>query len=108
MNIKEFVDTLTNKKGQMKNSILVVKTTNDISKIYYGKDTYPRIQELQKIVGGYIEAVNIPLLEEQGDYFAVVDDEGINKRKVFNRVMFDLFGVKLYGDVIIMNKGDLQ
>jgi hypothetical protein len=108
MNIKEFMETITNKNGEMTNSMLVIRTTNSIAKIYFGKDTKPKVQELQQLVGGYIEPVYIPLLEEQGEYFAIVDEDGINRRKILNRIMFDLFGVQLYGDVIIMNKGDLQ
>jgi hypothetical protein len=92
----------------MENSMLVIKANDDVAKITFLENEKPKLEQMQEIVGGYIEVVYIPYLEQQGDYLAIVDEEGMIRRRMFNKIMNTLFGVHLYGDVIIMNKGDLE
>jgi hypothetical protein len=107
MKLSELMQTLTNKNGEMENTMIVVKANDDIAKITFGKNL-PKLKDFQELVDGYIEPVYINFLEQQGDYFVLADEEAIMKDKPFNNVMSVLFGAMLFGDVIIMNKKDFK
>jgi hypothetical protein len=106
MTLAQLMMTLTNKNGEMNKGIIVVKTNGDIAHIKFKKK--PKLEELQKLVGGYIEMVSVPYLEDQGDYVVIVNEEGLVRRLPLNYNMQTLFGGILYGDVVIMERGLLK
>jgi hypothetical protein len=107
MTLAQMMIALTNKNGEMEKSIIVVKTDLSIAHITYNKKK-PMLKELQQLVGGYIELVDVPYLEDQGEYMVVVNEEGLIRELPLNYHMQTLFGVQLYGNAIIMRKDFLE
>jgi hypothetical protein len=106
LQLKDLLSNLTNKDGEMENKMLIIKTNGDIGYVRFEKK--PSLKQMQDIVGGYIEITTIPFLEEQGDYIAIVNEEGMLNRLPVNHLTNALFGAYLYGDIIIMKKEYLQ
>lgn len=81
---------------------ILVKTTNEVSIVEL---TDPLHISLNKLVGGYIEHVNPPMLKKPN--CMIVDEEGLIKEKEVN-----LFGsalqsslIPIVGDIIICKEG---
>lgn len=58
----------------------------------------PSLEELQRAVGGYIEFVPIPAMD---DIVLVVDEEGLLKEKPYNKIASEIAGRVIVGDVVI-------
>lgn len=58
----------------------------------------PSLEELQRAVGGYIEFVPIPAMD---DIVLVVDEEGLFKEKPYNKIASEIAGRVIVGDVVI-------
>lgn len=70
------------------------------------KDGTIRLLEAQGIVKGYVEVVRLPKKK-----FMLVDEEALMKspRPAFNQKACNLCGLKIYGDVVVLDKmGDLK
>lgn len=106
MELKDLMTYLTNKNNEMDNLMLIIKTNGDIAYVRFDKK--PSLKQMQDLVGGYIEPTTLPYLDEQGDYIAIVNEEGMLNRLPVNHMVYTLFGAYLYGDIIIMKKEYLQ
>lgn len=58
---------------------------------------YYTLEELQKLVGGYIEIYPGRYL----NHYIVCDEEGIIKKRKYNSIFKALTGVDLFGDVLL-------
>jgi len=56
----------------------------------------PTLEQAQSIVGGYVEMVN------RGDYQILVNEEGMLQDLPLNEKASDMFGMPLYGPVLIL------
>lgn len=85
-----FINEIKNEKWALwitKNKVQFVKPSGSVF----------TLKELQKLVGGYIEVISSKI----PNYIDVVDEEGLLKKKEFNRLAYLLFDVEYYGDVLI-------
>lgn len=105
--MKELLKFLTNANEEMEKTMLVVKTNGTIARIRF--EERPKLEDMQGIVGGYIEYAYVPALEEQGDYVVVVNEEGMIDDDVpVNYLMTELFGTLIFGNAIIYHKKYLK
>ena len=63
--------------------------------------TVPSLEEMQKIVGGYIERVTARSLDIEEDYEVIVNEEGLVLDLAFNKAAKDITGHTFFGDVLI-------
>ena len=61
----------------------------------------PTLEQAQAIVGGYVEMIN------RGDYQILVNEEGMIQNMPLNEKATDMFGVALYGPVLLL-EGDAR
>lgn len=76
---------------------LLIESNNIISymKIDGVKD---RLETLQEMVGGYIEVY--PMRDK--DFVFIVDEEGLIKQKEFNHLAYEIFGIKVVGNLVLV------
>ncbi len=60
---------------------------------------YIPLKDMQMIVGGYIEIVSTG-----GELFLIVNEIGLIKGLPFNKKIFDMWHLELFGNVIICHK----
>lgn len=75
-------------------SAQLIKTTGEKVSILPKNGTDFKLEELQTMVGGYIEIVNMY------GHIMVVDEEGLLKHKPYNHVASEMSGRRLVGDVV--------
>ena len=63
-----------------------------------GDDT--TLEELQRLVGGYIEVYP----SDNDKYYYLVDEEGLLKRRPFNKPAYELLGIEAVGPVVLVPK----
>lgn len=63
------------------------------------------LEELQKAVGGYVEIVSV---NPWADVIMLVDEEGPLKRKRCNELASEIIGQYIVGDVVIMERRDME
>ena len=64
------------------------------------------IEEMQKLVGGYVEL--IPSIYRPKGKLVLVDEDGIPRKKGFNIRVSQLLGIALVGDVVICEKKEFN
>lgn len=72
----------------------LIKVNGERVTISPKNDTDFKLDELQSLVGGYIEIVNMY------GHIMVVDEEGLLKHKPYNHVASEMSGRRLVGDVV--------
>lgn len=86
-------------KGNHNKRMLVVEP-NDVL-IYVDIDgDEATLKELQTLVGGYIEMYP----SDNDQYYYLVDEEGLLKKKPFNQSAYDLLGIEAVGPVVLVPK----
>lgn len=65
--------------------------------------TVPSLEEMQRIVGGYIERVTAGALDIEEDYEVIVNEEGLMLDLAFNKAAKDITGYTFFGDVLIFS-----
>lgn len=58
------------------------------------------LEEIQEMVGGYVERLRLPKNE-----VLLVDEEGIPKGKPLNRVISEMVGQPIVGDAVVVPRG---
>ena len=72
----------------MKNNMLVMEQDGSVITYYFSeKKDKPNLKQLQKMVGGYIQVVELPEIEKQ----IVMDEEGKLKEKPVNPDATELY-----------------
>lgn len=68
------------------------------------------LEELQKLVGGYIELLPSSIIPEsfKDKFYFVVDEEGKLKGATFNKLAFELFNVAVAGTLLVVPKGLIE
>ena len=79
---------------------LAILITGSEVQLVQPKGRYFTLEELQGLVGGYIELA--PRVFD--DYLTVVDEEGLLKQKPFNNLSYKIFETDLVGNVLIVPK----
>lgn len=90
-----------NLENGLNENVIVMKSDSKTIEVY---ETIGRLElsMAQRLVDGYIEYAVVPIInEQQPNILFLVDDEGVMKRKMHNSMFYHLFGVHLYGDVLI-------
>ena len=64
------------------------------------------LEELQKLVGGYIEVYPTRLLSPMAVFLC--DEEGLLKKRKFNNLFYDVFGETAVGNVLVVPKKVLE
>jgi hypothetical protein len=103
INLKDLVKIMTdlNIENGLKENVVVMKADSKAIEMHKNAGKL-ELETAQKLVGGYIEYVHVPIIyEQQPEIIFLVDDEGIMKRKMHNSLFYHFFGVHLYGDVLI-------
>lgn len=75
---------------------IVMHDDTDIKKVHPKQPPHFTLEELQGVVGGYIEIVRLP-----HNNFMVVDEEGNLKGKPLNITASKIVGQPIVGDVIV-------
>ena len=82
---------------------LVMEEDGSVINYYlHTKESKPNLEQLQKMVGGYIEVVKSP----DSKYQIVIDEEGELKGKPFNKdatALYDNPNDELVGDAVILS-----
>jgi hypothetical protein len=102
--LKELVKMMSdlNLENGLNDNVIVMNATGEKLIDMYKNAGKLELETAQKLVGGYIEYAHVPIIyEQQPEIIFLVDDEGIIKRKMHNSLFYQLFGVHLYGDVLI-------
>lgn len=61
-------------------------------------DKYPSLEELQKLVDGYIEVVRLNL--HGNSFLMTVDEDGVFNGKIFNHRASELYGSQIFGPAV--------
>jgi len=65
--------------------------------------TVPSLEEMQRIVGGYIERVTAMSLTIEEEYEVIVNEDGLMLGLSFNEAAEGLTGYTFFGDVLIFS-----
>ena len=79
--------------------MLVIEPNDALIYIDIDGDT-TTLEELQRLVGGYIEVYP----SDSDNYYYLVDEEGLLKRKPFNHTANELLGIEAVGPVVLVPK----
>lgn len=85
--------------GYVKKELLLITPFNKLTFLKFDEDDVP-LEKLQKLVGGYIELYPI----ENEYYHFIVDEEGLIKEKAPNELVAELFGIQVYGNLVLCPK----
>lgn len=99
----DIVRLLADKKA-MKNSYIIVNEQGLVGHISFTKSE-TMLEQLQGWVGGYIELVPSDYIK---NHLIIVNEDGINMRLPYNKLMNTLFGLELYGTACIVRKEDFK
>lgn len=90
-------------KGEHKKRMLVIEPNNTL--IYVDIDgEEAALDVLQTLVGGYVEIYP----NDDDCYYCLVDEEGLLKKKPFNKLAYDLYGVEVVGTAVLVPKEYLK
>ncbi len=103
MELKHIIEVLKDKK-KMKGNFLVITPHDTIGLMAIEKDK-TILEQLQSWVNGYIELTHSDYIK---DYDIIVNEDGIMQRLEYNKIANLLFGLTLYGNVVIVRKGVLK
>jgi hypothetical protein len=76
----------------------LVKTSGVVERV-----ENPSLEKLQELVGGYIEGVASPTGE-----LMYANEEGRIRNLPLNHAIYFSTGIHLFGDVVVMEPGDLE
>ncbi len=85
-------------KSYYKKEDTALLVTPDEIKLAKPADKYCSLKELQEAVNGYFELG----AEVLPNYLTVVNDEGLIRKFKFNKLMYHLFGIEVYGNALIV------
>lgn len=91
-------------KERPNESYAVILTPNDKVMLFKKDQGRFSLQELQSMVGGYIEVYPY----EYENYIFLVDEDGLVKELEFNSLAYNLFNIKAVGNVVIVSKNMLN
>lgn len=85
--------------GGNKSTVLVIEPNFVVSYIEVKENKIP-LKTLQEMVDGYIQVY------PKGDdnFFFIVDEDGLLKRKELNLLASELFGIKIVGNLVVLPK----
>ena len=86
---------------------IIIKTTGEVVKVEPANGNIFTLKELQKAVNGYIQIVPITT-GEHADKFMIVDEEGLIKPNQINVVASKIAGQHIVGQVIIIDKEQIE
>ena len=79
---------------------LIIKTDG---KVEFSKCSKYDLKQMQKIVGGHIELVDL-----SHDDFMVINEEGAINGMPINKTASIIYGSPIFGDVLICNKNHID
>ena len=87
---------------------IIIKTNDETEHTEPSNGSVFSLEELQKAVGGYIQIVQITTGEHSGELM-IVDEEGKLKEDAqVNKEASNIVGMQIVGQVIIIDKDEIQ
>jgi hypothetical protein len=86
---------------------IIIKITGEVVNVEPANGSIFTLKELQKAVNGYIQIVEIITGEHSGK-FMIVDEEGLIKPNQINTVASKIAGQMIVGQVIIIDKDQIE